>query len=60
MKYEKSDLNQIMTVKIKLDKNKKMKAKNFAKLNGYSFQDWLGNLVIEELQRNGILSKDIS
>ena len=58
MIYKKPN-KKIKTVKINLPEEQKQLAKEFAKSHNYSFQDWLGLLVCEELQRNGILKKDI-
>ena len=58
MIYEKPN-KKINTVKINLPEEQKQLAKEFAKSHNYSFQDWLGLLVREELQRNEILKKDI-
>lgn len=59
MKYEKHH-KKIRTVKISLTEEEKQLAKDFARGHDYSFQDWLGNLVVEELQRNGILEEKIN
>lgn len=55
MKYEKLDQKSIITVKININDEVKNIAKSFAKRHKYSFQDWLGILVEEELQKNGVL-----
>jgi len=55
MKYEKLDQKSITTVKININNEVKNCAKTFAKRHKYSFQDWLGILVEEELQKNGAL-----
>lgn len=53
MKYEK-DYKKIKTVKIRLNENRYQSAKSFAKKHGYSFQDWLGCLVEDELKQNEV------
>lgn len=46
---------EITLVKIKLPKSTKEKAKKFARSHHYTFQEWLGILVEEELQKNNVL-----